>query len=64
MGSLLSALKSKNPNTTSEKSAKPAAMGSAGPKTFQHYGDAQTKFVKTLPLIANDNAYLADVFSS
>lgn len=34
------------------------------PAKFMHYGDAQTKFVKTLPLIANENAYLADVFSS
>ncbi|KAG8528761.1 uncharacterized protein KY384_006448 [Bacidia gigantensis] len=39
-------------------------MGSAGPLKFSHYGDAQNKFVKTLPLIANDNAYLADIFTS
>jgi len=39
-------------------------MGSTGPLTFSHYANAQTEFTKTLPLIANENAFLADVFSS
>ena len=35
-----------------------------GPLKLSLYSDAQTKFVKTLPLIANENAFLADVFAS
>ena len=37
---------------------------SGKPPTFQHYANAQEKFTKTLPLIANENAWLGDVFSS
>lgn len=39
-------------------------MESTGPLVFQHYANAQKEFTKTLPLIANENAFLADVFSS
>ena len=39
-------------------------MSPTEPMKFSHYGDAQNKFVKTMPLIANENAYLADIFTS
>jgi hypothetical protein len=39
-------------------------MGSTGPLVFQHYANAQKEFTKTLPLIGNENAFLADIFSS
>ncbi len=65
MGSLLSSLK-KTASTSSNEKATPTAtkMGSTEPLAFQHYANAQTEFTKTLPLIANENAYLKDVFTS
>ena len=37
------------------------AMSSTTPSAFQHYANAQGKFQP--PLIANNNAFLGDVFS-
>ena len=39
-------------------------MGSTSQATFSHFANAQATFPKTLPLIANENAYLADIASS
>lgn len=36
----------------------------AEPLKFLHCPSAQTEFTKTLPLIANENAYLGDVYTS
>lgn len=43
---------------------KASATETKNPVTFNHYAKAQTEFTKTLPLIANENAFLGDVFSS
>lgn len=64
MGSLLSSLKSKTTTSNEKSTSTPAKMGSTGPLTFSHYANAQTEFTKTLPLIGNENAFLADIFSS
>lgn len=65
MGSLVSTLK-KTVSTSSQDKATsgPAKMGSMEPLAFKHYANAQTEFTKTLPLIANENAYLKDISTS
>lgn len=61
MSSLISSLKD-HPATPASKM--PSTAGTKDPITFNHYANAQTEFTKTLPLIANENAFLGDVFSS
>jgi ethanolamine utilization protein EutQ (cupin superfamily) len=56
MGALLSKLKSPTTATPTEKTM------SSTPLSFTHYAGAQTKFQP--PLIANENAFLGDVFTS
>lgn len=36
----------------------------AGPVKLTHYPAAQSEFSKTLPLIANENAFLGDLYTS
>lgn len=55
MGSFVSKMTSKA-STTTEKTETVT-----GPQPFRHYAQAQTKF--SPPLIANNNAFLGDVFS-
>lgn len=65
MGSLVSSLKKTASTSSSDKATSaPAKMGSTEPLVFQHFANAQTEFPKTLPLIANENAYLADIATS
>ena len=54
MGGYFSSLKKKVP---SEKMAEEPSK----PVAFRHYASAQTKF--EIPLIANGNAYLGDIWS-
>ncbi|KAK0507330.1 hypothetical protein JMJ35_010368 [Cladonia borealis] len=65
MGALLSSLKKTTSTSSNEKSTSSATkMGSVEPLAFQHYANAQTEFTKTLPLIANENAFLGDISTS
>ena len=65
MGALLSSLKKSVSTSSNEKSTSSATkMGSIEPLAFQHYANAQTEFTKTLPLIANENAFLGDIATS
>lgn len=54
MGNLLSKISSATTSAASEKMSSPAA--------FKHYSKAQSTFKP--PLIANENAFLGDVYSS
>jgi ethanolamine utilization protein EutQ (cupin superfamily) len=60
MGNLLS--KAKSSTKTPSATPKPAEKMSSTPLAFSHYAKAQSSFKP--PLIANENAFLGDVYTS